>query len=137
MNPAPSHNHHEPTKDGSEICGNTMQDFRYYDLNRNCRPRQIRGIAEGVGSSTTHLDTFYPTSRQQEPRRYENHARSLFNIDVGPELSEESKPLFPEARNSGKFPCWICRIIGNSCWTENRASSTLTVGEGLSSHCGY
>ena len=77
-------------------------------------------MAEGDGSSTPQLDIFYPTFRQQEPRRYEGHSRSSFNIDVGPELSEESKPLFPEARNSGKLPCWISRIIGSSCWSESR-----------------
>ena len=123
MNRAPNHNHHEPTEEGSEICGNTMPDFRHYeDFNRNFRPRQQRGrgIAEGVGSRTPYLDTFYPTFRQQERRRYEDHARSLFNTDVGPELSKESTPLFPEARNSGKFHCWISRIIGNSCWRESR-----------------
>jgi hypothetical protein len=70
-----------------------MSDFRYYeDLNRKYHPRPLRGrgIAEGDGSSTPQLDVFYPTFRQQEPRRYENHARSSFNIDVGPESSEES-----------------------------------------------
>jgi hypothetical protein len=120
MNPAPNHG---PTEGGYEIWGNTMPDFRYYEvLNRNSRPRQIRDRdnAERDGRNTPQLDTFYPTFRQQEPRRYENHGRSSSDIDVGPELSEESKPLFPEARNSGKFPCWISRIIGNSsCWTES------------------
>jgi hypothetical protein len=125
MNPPPNHNHHEPTEDVSEIFGNKMPDFRYYeDLNRNLRPRPIRGrgISEGDGSSSApQLDTFYPTFRQQEPRRYENHAPSSFNMYVGPELSEETRPIFPEARNSGKFPCWISRIIGGSWWTGSRA----------------
>jgi rubrerythrin len=105
MNPAPSHNRHEPTEDGSEIYGNTTPDFRYYeDLNRSSCPRQIqgRGIAEGDGSSAPHQDPFYLTFRQQEQRRYENLAWSSLNIqDVGPELREEPTPLFPEARNSG------------------------------------
>jgi hypothetical protein len=131
MNPAPNHNHHEPTEDGSEICGNTMPDFRdYEDLNRNSRPRQIRkrSLTEGVGSSTPYLDTFYPTFRQQEPRRYEDHARSLFNTDVDTELSKESTQLFPKSRNSGKFHYWLSRIIGNSHWTGNRAWRTLSWG---------
>ena len=69
--------HHETTEDGYLICGNTMPDFRdYEDLNRNSRPRKLRGIAEGDGSSTPNLDTFYATFRQQESMRYENHALS-------------------------------------------------------------
>jgi hypothetical protein len=88
MNPDPNHNHHEPTEYGSQICGTTMSEFRYYeDLNRKSRPRPLRGrgIAEGDGSSTPKLDIFYPTYRQQEPRRYENRTRSSSNISMGPE----------------------------------------------------
>ena len=108
INPAPNQNRHEPTEDGSDIWGNTMPGIRYYeDFTRKPfpRPLQDRGIAEGDGISTPQLDTFYPTFRQEEPKRYENHARSSLNIDVGSDLSEESKPLFPGASNSGKFPC--------------------------------
>jgi len=108
MDPGPSHNRNEPTEDGSEICGNMAPDVRYYeDLNTNSRPRQIpgTGIVEGAGSSTSYQDPCDLTFRQQQPRRDENLARSSLNIqDVVPELSEEPKPLFPEARNSGKFP---------------------------------
>jgi hypothetical protein len=32
------------------------------------------------------------------------------NIAVSPGLGEESKPLFPEAKNSGNFP-WLIKII--------------------------
>jgi len=140
INPAPNQNRHKPTEDGSEICGNTMPGIRYYkDLNRKSCPRPLRGrgIAEGDGISTPQLDTFHPTFRREERRRYENHAWSSFNIDVGSDLSEESKPLFPEARNPGKFTCWISRIIGSSCWTESRVWKTLTVGEGLNLRCGH
>jgi len=97
INPAPNQNRHEPTEDGSDIWGNTMPGIRYYeDLNRKSCPRPLvgGGIAEGHGITTTQLDTFYPTFRQEEPRRYDN---------------------------PGKFPCWISRIIGSSCWTESRA----------------
>ena len=140
INPAPNQNRHEPTEDGSDIWGNTMPGIRYYeDLNRKSCPSPLvgRGIAEGHGIGTPQLDTFYPTFRQEEPRRYDNHAWSSFNIDVGSDLSEESKPLFPGARNPGKFPCWISRIIGSSCWTESSAWRTLTAEEGLHLHRGY
>ena len=69
-------------------------------------------MAEGDGSSTPQLDILYPTFRQQEPRRYEGHSRSSFNIDVGSELSEESKPLFPEAKNSGKLLAGYLELLG-------------------------
>jgi hypothetical protein len=78
MDPGPSHNRNEPTKEGS---GNMTPDVRYYeDLNRNTRPRQIRGrgFMEGAGSSTSYQDPSDLTFRQQQPRQ--------------------------EARNSGKFP---------------------------------
>jgi hypothetical protein len=127
MNPAANHNHHEPIEDGCEICGFMKPDFLDYEvLYRNDSSCELRGIAEGDGTDRSHLDTFYPTLRQQEPKRYENHARSSFNVeDVSPNwLREELVRLFPEAssrsplyksNDPGKFHCWVSRITGNSC----------------------
>jgi hypothetical protein len=101
INPAPNRSHHEATEDGSDIRGNVPYFQDYEDLNRNPPTRPIlgRGNAE-VDGWTPHLDAFYPNFHQQEPRIYENRARSSFNIDVGPQLSGESKQLLPEATNS-------------------------------------
>jgi hypothetical protein len=123
MNPARNYNQREPTEDGCEICGFMKPDFEAdEDLYRNYRRRESRGTAEGNGSGRSSLDTFYPTLRQQEPRRYENHACSSFNTEeVRPDwLGEELVRLFPEARNPappyklndpGKFHWWI-RYVG-------------------------
>jgi len=121
LNPAPNHSHHEPTEDGSDISGNVpfFRDYENFNRNRLPRPRLGRGIAEGDGSRTSHLDTFHPTFGQQVPRRDEIRPQSTFNIDVGPELSEESKPPLPKAKKSGKFPCWISiQLLGIHVWQK-------------------
>ena len=101
INPAPDRSHHEVTEDGSDICGNVQYFQDYEDLNRNPRTRPILGRVKGIEDFwTPHLDAFYPTFSQHEPRLHENRARSSFNIDVGPQLSGESKQLLPEATNS-------------------------------------
>jgi hypothetical protein len=132
MNPTRNYNHHKRTEDGCEICGFMKTNFLdYKDFYRKYRPRELRHIAEGEGSSTSHLDTFYPTFRQQEPKRCEHHARSSFDAEDVSQgwLREELVRLFPKARNPsppyirndpGKFPCWISGIIWSSFWTESR-----------------
>jgi hypothetical protein len=113
MYPAPNNNHHEPTEEGCDLCGFMKPDFREGEeiVDRNLR--ELRGMSESVGSSI-----YNPTFRQQDPRRYEH---SLNVEDLTPSwIKEEIKRLFPETSNPGKFPCWISRIIGNSCWTESR-----------------
>jgi len=119
MNPAPDHGQQEAT----DICGN-VPDFRDdEDFSRNPLPRPILGRrnTKGDGNRAPHLYTFYPTFGKKAPIRYQNRVRISLNTAVGPELSEESKPLLPEATNSGKFYCWISRVIGNYCWAESRA----------------
>jgi hypothetical protein len=117
MNPAPNHNHQEPTEGGCEICGFKKPDFRNYEDLYIIYPR----IAESDGSRPSQLDVFYQPFHQQEWTR-EYHARSVLNMeDASPErLQWKLKRFFPEARNSGKYLCWISRIIGNSCWTDSR-----------------
>jgi hypothetical protein len=80
---------------------------------RPCKLRG-RGSAEGVTTRKSHLDKFHLTLREQEPRRYV-HTRVSLNIDVGPELSEEIKRMFPETRFSRKLLSWASSITGNKC----------------------
>jgi len=129
-------NRHVPTVKGCELCGFMKPDFRDEE-NMDRNSLELHGTAGSGGSST--YSTYSPTFPQQEPRRYENHARPFnVRVDIGPVwMQDEIKWLFPEARNPGKFPCWISRIIGSSCWTESRVWRTLKVVEGLNLHCGH
>jgi hypothetical protein len=102
MNPDPDNNHHKPTGDECELCGFMKPDFRGDEDNVDRNSRELRGMKESGGSSI-----YNPTFRQQEPRRYENHAKSSFNVKyLGPVwIQEEIKRLFPEARKPGKLSC--------------------------------
>jgi hypothetical protein len=99
MNPDQDNNHHEPTGDECELCGFMKPDFREDEDNVDRNSRELRGMEEGARSSI-----YNTTFRQQEPRRYENLARSSFNVeDLCPLwIQEEIKRLFPEARKPGK-----------------------------------
>lgn len=119
----PIDSNHEPPEDGCAICGFMNPDFQDYEKPfTNCRPRELQGIAGGDGSCAPRTDTFYPIWRKEEPQRYENHARSSFNIeDVSPHWLRELVRLFPEpstpcnCNDPRKFRCWIyLRITGNS-----------------------
>jgi len=79
MNPAPFNNHHEPTEDDCELCGFMKPDSGEDEDNTDRILRELPGIAEGGGNRTLN-----PTFCQQEPRRYENQARSLNIEDLGP-----------------------------------------------------
>ena len=81
MNTATNNNHHVPTEDDCELCVFMKPDSGEDEENTNRISRELPGIAEGDGSRT-----FNPTFPQQEPRRYENHARSSKIEDLGPFL---------------------------------------------------
>ena len=102
MNPATDNNQHYPTGDGCDLCGFMKPNFREDEENVDRNSCELRGMAESGSSST-----YNPTFRQHEPRRYENRARSSFNVEnLGPVwIQKEIKRLFPEARKPGKLLC--------------------------------
>jgi len=101
MNISPNNNRHKPTEDYCELCGFMKQNFGEDEEYTYRISRELPGIAEGGVSRT-----YNPTSRQQEPGRYEYESRSLNIEDLGPGwIKQEIKRLLPETRNPGKVAC--------------------------------